>query len=52
VHWNGKTWKRVPSPSGGLAGMAATYARSAWAVRADVSGDIPRALILHRNGTA
>jgi hypothetical protein len=34
LHWNGKTWKRVPSPSSaaGLSGVAATSATNAWAV--------------------
>jgi hypothetical protein len=36
LHWNGKEWKRVPSPTPGvggqLYGVAATSARSAWAV--------------------
>jgi hypothetical protein len=36
VRWDGRAWKRVPSPSrgsaSGLAGVAATSARSAWAV--------------------
>ena len=51
LHWNGTTWKRVPSPSspsgGALAGVAATSARSAWAV-GDAGGST---LILHWNGT-
>jgi alpha-tubulin suppressor-like RCC1 family protein len=36
LHWNGTTWKRIPSPSpaGGslLSGITATSARDAWAV--------------------
>ena len=48
LHWNGATWKRVPSPTpaGGavLLGVAAVSARTAWAVGGD--------LILRWNGTA
>jgi hypothetical protein len=51
-HWNGSTWKRVPSPSPGgtgyFQGVAATSATNAWAV----GSDPPRALIEHWNGTA
>ena len=37
LHWNGKTWRRVPSPSPGGGGdsiyaVAATSATNAWAV--------------------
>jgi hypothetical protein len=35
VNWNGKSWKRVPSPSppqSALSGVAAASAHSAWAV--------------------
>jgi len=39
VHWNGRTWRRVPSPdepgrrtSSGLTAVAATSLRNAWAV--------------------
>jgi hypothetical protein len=35
VHWNGKTWQKVPSPSppeSGLAALADISARNAWAV--------------------
>jgi hypothetical protein len=52
LHWNGKAWKRVPSPSPGgssLAGVAATSARNAWAVGATGTG---RTLILRWNGRA
>ncbi len=55
LHWNGKAWKRVPSPnpSAGsmLAGVAATSAGNAWAVGSTPSlgGSI---LILHWNGKA
>jgi len=52
LRWNGKTWKRVPSPSPSgsyLAGVAATSARNAWAVGGTGSG---RTLILRWNGVA
>jgi hypothetical protein len=52
MRWNGKTWRRVasPSPAGStLRGVAATSARSAWAVGSTGSG---KALIVHWNGTA
>ena len=50
LHWNGKAWKRVPSPNptaGILEGVAAASARSAWAVGS--IGD--HTLILHWTGT-
>ncbi len=50
--WNGKTWKRVPSPSPAgshLAAVAATSARNAWAVGSTDSG---KTLILRWNGKA
>jgi hypothetical protein len=50
LRWNGKTWKRVPSPAPAdlsLYAVAATSARNAWAVGADEHG----ALILHWDGT-
>ena len=51
AHWNGKAWKRVPSPNPGsssrlLQGVAATSATNAWAVGYAGSGT----LILHWNG--
>jgi hypothetical protein len=50
VHWNGRTWSSVPSPSpaspSSLYGVTATSARNAWAV--GVTGN--RTLILHWNG--
>jgi hypothetical protein len=66
LHWNGRAWRRVASPSPApdcdLMAVAAISARSAWAVGyADPSGgDLPsgarvviaRTLILHWNGTA
>jgi hypothetical protein len=47
VHWNGKTWTRVPSPGGAFHGVAATSARSAWAVGSTANG---KALIVRWNG--
>jgi hypothetical protein len=47
LRWNGTTWKRVPSPPGGLFGVAGTSPTSAWAVGAATSGS----LILRWNGT-
>jgi hypothetical protein len=50
VHWNGRTWKRVASPSparaSSLSGIDAISARNAWAVGSTST----RALILHWNG--
>src|SRR5260370_1068964 len=51
LHWNGTSWKRVPSPSppgASLGAVAATSAGNAWAVgyRQGL-----RTLILHWNGT-
>ncbi len=54
AHWNGKSWKKVPSPSpvqSSLADVAATSARNAWAVGFDGSTH-PRTLILRWNGRA
>jgi hypothetical protein len=56
LHWNGTTWRQVPSPSPGsvnmnLFGVAATSARHAWAVGS--YGSISyTAVILRWNGTA
>ena len=54
VHWNGKTWTRVPSPGGAFHGVAATSARSAWAVGSTSNGHHSsfQTLILRWNGTA
>jgi hypothetical protein len=56
LHWNGRTWKKVPSPSPGgqasLYGVAATSARSAWAVGENDSGPVCDPLILRWNGRA
>jgi len=58
VHWDGKTWKQVPSPNAGTAGannglsaVAATSASNAWAVGSyAVSSHELRTLTLHWNG--
>ena len=52
LHWNGTTWKRVPSPeptAGILEGVAAASAHSAWAVGNTGGGNT---LILYWTGTA
>jgi hypothetical protein len=55
LHWNGKAWKQVPSPNpfcatcDSLFGVAATSARSAWAVGTLNSGG--EVVILRWNGT-
>jgi hypothetical protein len=59
LHWNGSTWRRVPSPSPGtgsaLSGVAAVSARNAWAVGCTafcfLSSARPHTVILHWNGT-
>jgi hypothetical protein len=54
-HWNGTSWKRVPSASQPrsqtLRGVAASSARSAWAVGDSKAGG-GSGLILHWNGTS
>jgi hypothetical protein len=56
LRWDGTAWKRVPSPSpaagGILFGVAATSARSAWAVglTARHAGAASHPLILRWNG--
>ncbi|HEX2321835.1 MAG TPA: hypothetical protein VHJ18_22880 [Streptosporangiaceae bacterium] len=58
VHWNGRTWSRVPSPSPGVAVLEAVSVRSAsdaWAVgfySREISSPGKRSLILHWNGSA
>jgi hypothetical protein len=53
--WNGRTWKRVPSPNPSpvegtdLNGVTALSARNAWAVGGTRAF---RTLILHWNGSA
>jgi hypothetical protein len=55
MHWNGVTWKNVPGPAGGgaLLAVAASSARSAWAVgsayQAHASHPV-KTLIVHWNG--
>jgi hypothetical protein len=56
LHWNGHRWQQVKNPSlpvgSGLVGVAATSARSAWAVggAGDGLGAKAKALVLHWNG--
>ncbi len=57
-HWNGTTWKRVPSPNPGgsarlsiLYGVAATSATNAWAVGYYNNGTATQTLIEHWDGT-
>jgi hypothetical protein len=56
VRWNGKAWKRVPSPSPGLYdqlfGVTATSASNAWAVGLTQNTAGIHTLILHWNGKA
>src|SRR5258708_19218454 len=53
LHWNGATWRRVPSPSPpayvNMSGVAAVSARNAWAVG---TTDLGKSLTLHWNGAA
>jgi hypothetical protein len=54
AHWNGSAWNQVPSPSppqSGLADVAATSARNAWAV-GSYGSTHPETLILRWNGTS
>jgi len=56
LRWDGRTWKRVhsPSPGGGtdLSGVAATSARRAWAVGLSGEGISPtKTVILRWNGS-
>ena len=61
LHWNGATWKKVPSPTPSptpgwraqLGGVAVVSARSAWAVGTSYpSRDHALTLILHWNGAS
>jgi hypothetical protein len=56
VHWNGRAWKRVRSPSpartSSLSGVAAVSARDAWAVGSTGRPTSPKTLILHWDGRA
>jgi hypothetical protein len=47
VHWNGKAWDRMASPTGVLSAVTATSATNVWAVGSTSSG---KALILRWNG--
>jgi len=55
-HWNGRSWKQVPSPSPGgthdsfLFGVTALSASSAWAVGGYLNGLAEQTLIEHWNG--
>ena len=50
LRWNGKSWKKAPSPAGSLAGVAATLRPQRLGRRlAPASG---KTLILHWNGTS
>jgi hypothetical protein len=56
LHWDGRSWKRVPSPDPGgsqhdnlLHAVAVTSSASAWAV-GEFIGKSDRAMILHWNG--
>jgi hypothetical protein len=56
-HWDGSTWKQVPSPDPGstdnsLLSVRAASATSIWAVGEYFDGVGLKALILHWNGTA
>jgi hypothetical protein len=57
LHWNGRRWAHVASPSpgaptrfSGLSGVAAASATSVWAVGAFFNGTAGQALIEHWNG--
>jgi hypothetical protein len=57
-HWNGTTWKRIPSPdpegsrgSASLYGVAASSASNAWAVGYYFKGGVEQALIMHWTGS-
>jgi len=55
-HWNGRSWKQVPSPSPGgvhdsyLFGVTAISSSSAWAVGGYSNGTAEQTLIEHWNG--
>ena len=56
VHWNGRAWKRAPSPSlgrfGSLSSVSAVSARDAWAVgsTSNPAATTTRTVILHWDG--
>ena len=55
-HWNGKVWRRQPSPRRGrssdFAAVAASSSSNAWAVGKYYNGTAERTLIEHWNGKA
>lgn len=54
LHWNGRTWTRLPSPTPGteavLTAVHATSGTDAWAVGHTFTGTHASALLLHWNG--
>ena len=55
LHWNGRTWTQVasPSPAGSrLLGVVAVSPNDAWAVGEQVTRSVRKTLVLHWNGTA
>ena len=57
LHWDGTSWKQVPSPDPGpqgtdFNGVRAVSASNAWAVGSSNEGTSDRALITHWNGTS
>jgi hypothetical protein len=60
LHWNGSSWRRVPSPNTGdafainqLVGVKAVSARGVWAVGSyGDDGAVKRTLVEHYNGTS
>ena len=56
LHWNGKAWSRVTSPSvltaaGELAAITVVSAKSAWAVGSTAGTGLGHSLLLHWNGS-
>jgi hypothetical protein len=56
VHWNGTSWKKVPSPNPAsddeLRSVAAVSRNDIWAVGFQYVGGLPQTLIVHWNGTS
>jgi hypothetical protein len=62
VHWNGKSWRHVPSPNPGgpdsdgtaniLSGVTAVSARNVWTVGQQFTDAAQQTLIEHWNGTS
>jgi hypothetical protein len=54
LHWNGRKWARVASPSPGKASelfaVSATSAANAWAVGESTAGTVEQTFVLHWNG--